>query len=40
MTPEETSLKIKAWNDAQREASGAVEAPTRDQVDDLIAKFG
>jgi len=40
MTPEETSLLIEGWNAAQAAASGEVEAPTREQVDDLIARYG
>lgn len=40
MTPDETGLLIAGWNEAQKAASGEVAAPTRDQVEDLIARYG
>jgi hypothetical protein len=40
MTPEETDMLVRGWNDAQRAASGKVEAPSRAEVDELIARYG
>jgi hypothetical protein len=40
MTPEETTLLVQGWNAAQQAASGQVTAPTRAEVDELIARYG
>lgn len=40
MTPEETTLLVEGWNDAQAAQSGQIEPPTAEQVLDLVAKYG
>lgn len=40
MTPEETSLLIQGWNEAQEAASGNVRAPSDAEYEALIAKYG
>jgi len=40
MTPEETSLLIQGWNEAQAAASGEVRAPSDAEYEALVARFG
>jgi hypothetical protein len=40
MTPDEASLLIAGWNDAQAAASGEVKAPTDAEYEALVAKYG
>jgi len=40
MTPEETDLLIAGWNEAQASASGEVAAPTDDEYESLVARYG
>lgn len=40
MTPEETTLLIQAWNDAQESMSGNLPPPTADEVDELVRRYG
>lgn len=40
MTPQETALVIAGWNDAQKEASGEVEAPSDAEYEALVARYG
>lgn len=40
MTPRDTALFVMAWNEAQQEASGDVEAPSMDDLERLEARYG
>lgn len=40
MTPDETNLMIEGWNAAQAEASGAVQAPSGAEYEELVARYG
>lgn len=40
MTPDETNLLIEGWNAAQAEASGDVQAPSDDEYEALVARYG
>ena len=39
MTPEETQLLVEGWNQAHA-SPDAVDAPSREELDDLIRKYG
>lgn len=38
MTPRDWGLRVEAWNAANN--PNAVSAPTQDQFDDLVSKYG
>jgi hypothetical protein len=40
MTPDETDVLIAGWNAAQKAASGNLSAPTSEEYDELVAKYG
>jgi hypothetical protein len=40
MTPDETSLLIQGWNEAQKAAGGGVQAPSDAEYEALVAKHG
>jgi hypothetical protein len=40
MTPDETSLLIAGWNEAQAAASGQVAPPTDAEYEALVARYG
>ncbi|WP_353475514.1 hypothetical protein PVT71_18280 [Salipiger sp. H15] len=40
LTPQETSLLIEAWNQAQQDASGEVAPPSVDEYEELVKRYG
>ena len=40
MTPDETVLLTQGWNEAQAEAYGQVQAPTDDEFQALLDRYG
>ena len=40
MTPDEMNLLVEGWNAAQAEQSGEVEAPSDEEYEALVAKYG
>lgn len=40
MTPQDTALVIAGFNDAQKSASGEVDAPSDAEFEALVARYG
>lgn len=40
MTPRDTGLFVRAWNEAQQEASGELAPPSMDDLERLEARYG
>lgn len=40
MTPKDTALVVAGWNEAQKAASGEVEAPSLEEYEALVARYG